>query len=120
MDLIGQPLDQLQLQQKQSTVASKSQERIRYQSIAYFAQNEAVLNKRSFCSLSREKVVAVDDNVAVTESKAVNVIDFPSSDFPTHGRPDTAESAVSLATVFSMAPGVAAQMILERELVSGS
>ena len=50
------------------------------------------------------------------------MIDFPSSDFPTHQspsrqRPDTTESTVSLATVFSMAPGVAAQMILERELV---
>lgn len=63
--------------------------------------------------------MAMDDNAAVTESKgaAINVIDFPSSDFPTHQRLDTAESAISLATVFSMVPGVAAQMILEKELV---
>ena len=63
----------------------------------------------------------MDDSAAVKdlESKgsAINVVDFPSPDFPTYQRPDTSESAVSLATVFSMAPGVAAQMIIERELV---
>ena len=65
---------------------------------------------------------AVDDDTAVKGSKrsTINVIDFPSSDFPTHQRPHTSESAVNLAAVFSMAPGVAAQMILERELVSCS
>ena len=66
---------------------------------------------------------AVDnDAAAVKESKGstINVVDFPSSDFPTHQRPNISESVVSLATVFSMAPGVAAQMILERELVSCS
>lgn len=68
-----------------------------------------------------------NDIISVKESigRTINVIDFPSSDFPTHQSPGrqqqpdshTAESTVSLATVFSMAPGVAAQMILEREMV---
>ena len=58
---------------------------------------------------------------------AINVVDFPSSDFlaNTDSDPKSVSSqrpatvgCVSLGTVFSMAPGVAAQMILEREMVS--
>ena len=52
---------------------------------------------------------------------SVSVIDLPSSDFLTNSSPahrPATNRPVSIGTVFSMAPSVAAQMALERELVS--
>lgn len=52
---------------------------------------------------------------------SVSVINLPSSDFLTNSSPEhrpATSRPVSIGTVFSMAPSVAAQMTLERELVS--
>ena len=66
-----------------------------------------------------------EDGPALTrgdnESATVSVVDLPSPDFLTNASPGHKQvktRPVSIGAVFSMAPSVAAQMALERELVS--